>query len=83
MAELADILLSGDIAEIDLDGMTVKQTLVALELLESINESHGVDLPSISAADAWNNRVFFNTDIDRVCWKSPGGLVFKFRMQLV
>ena len=42
----------------------------------------GISLPAIAATDAGLNTVFFNNDIDRVCWKSQGGLVFKFNMVL-
>ena len=77
MTDLVDILNSGD--------------LIALKLKDinnptqdfNINPSDGISLPSIPASDAAPNSIFFNTDNARVCWKSPGGLVFRFRMELV
>ena len=43
----------------------------------------GIKLPEIDGAGADTNSIFFNTDNDRVCWKSAGGLVFRFRLQLI
>ena len=43
----------------------------------------GIKLPEIDGPGADNNSIFFNTDNDRVCWKSSGGLVFKFNMVLI
>ena len=43
----------------------------------------GINLPEIAGASAEGNSIFFNTDNDRVCWKSSGGLIFKFNMQLI
>ena len=81
MAELADILASGDIPKID--AQELDEAGVPLELVILAAYSDGIGLPQIPAANAETNSIFYNTDIDRVCWKSNGGLVFKFNMQLI
>ena len=75
MVELKEILLSGDIKDINLDGTSVRDTIHAME--------KGIMLPLIPASEANENSLFFNTDNARVCYKSGDGLVFKLKMVLV
>ncbi len=90
MAELQDIMNSGDLQALLLDTLSVKPSIQALQTavtnidnLVNNELAQGIPLPQIPAADATENRVFFNIDNNRVCWKAPGGLVFRFRMQLI
>ena len=73
--ELKDILESGEVSEINLDGTNVREAL-----LELLND--GGYTPNIPAAEAKNSRVFLNSDTGRLSWKSPAGLLLRFRMQL-
>jgi hypothetical protein len=77
--ELQNIMVSGELINLDLDGLDVKQ---AIEKLRAAVAS-GIKLPELPASEAGDNSLFFNTDNDRVCWKATGGLVFKLRMQLL
>ena len=81
--ELRDILASGEIEQLKLLELEVRpeiQTLLARNIQE---DTYGHVLAVVAGADANNGAIFFNTENQRVCWKSPGGLVFKFNMQLV
>ena len=73
--ELEDILQSGDLPEINLDGINVRESL-----MKAIND--GIFTPSIPASEAANASIFFNTDTGRLSWKSPAGILMRFRMQL-
>ena len=73
--ELKDILESGEVSEINLDGTNVREALVEL-----LND--GGYTPNIPAAEAKNSRVFLNSDTGRLSWKSPAGILLRFRMQL-
>ena len=73
--ELKDILESGEVSEINLDGTNVREALVEL-----LND--GGYTPNIPAAEAKNSRVFLNSDTGRLSWKSPAGILMRFRMQL-
>ena len=75
MAELSDINKSGELDEINLNGTRVRERIEAAL-------GDGIKIPSLSAADAENGAVFFNTDTGRLSWKSPAGLLLRFRMQL-
>jgi len=73
--ELKDILESGEVSEINLDGTNVREALIEL-----LND--GGYTPNIPAAEAKNSRVFLNSDTGRLSWKSPAGILMRFRMQL-
>ena len=75
MAELRDINESGDLTEINLDGTRVREALLSAL-------SDGVFIPSMPASQAANNSMFFNTDTARLSWKSPAGILMRFRMAL-
>ena len=75
MAELRDINESGDLTEINLDGTRIREALIEL-----LND--GGYTPNIPAAEAKNSRVFLNSDTGRLSWKSPAGILMRFRMQL-
>lgn len=81
--ELRNIMASGELPALTLGTLQVRQTVERLDAYVDELQTTGVPLPELPAADAAENRVFFNTDNNRVCWKAPGGLVFRFRMQLV
>ena len=91
-SELEDILASGDIPIVKAAQIVEAGTAIAVAgdpyppppaVVSSDPGAGGIPIPAMPAADAMENRIFFNTDNDRVCWKAPGGLVFRFRMQLI
>lgn len=79
MAELRDILLSGDIEDIKLTDTQI------LDLLLHVagQRISGYLMPQIAAPEAQDGSIFFNTDIDRLCFKRPDGFVVKFKMDIV
>ena len=81
--QLQDILSSGEINELRLELLDVKPEIQAL-LAEKVSEkTYGHVLAVTTGADANLGAIFFNTDNQRVCWKSQGGLVFKLGMSLI
>jgi hypothetical protein len=81
MVELADVLASGNIPIVDAESIREAGTaVVLLAVIEMLRE--GINLPEITEAEASLNSIFFNTDTDRVCWKSQGGTVLKFKLTL-
>jgi hypothetical protein len=71
VAELSDINQSGALKEINLDGLEVRKAL-----------ADGVNIPQLAAADAANGAIFFNTDTGALSWKSPAGMLLRFRLRL-
>lgn len=80
MAELSDILQSGDIPEVNADEL--KEKGVPIGLLIAAAWANGVGLPEITPADAQPNSIFFNTENARVSWKSPEGTTLRFQLLL-
>lgn len=79
MADLVEILESGDITKIDIDGLDVKPAIEAIDA----KLDDGILIPSLSAIAAQNGAIFFNTDTAQLSWKSPAGILLRFRMQVV
>ncbi len=75
MAELRQVNESGDLTEINLDGTRVREALLSALI-------DGVFTPNIPASQAANGSIFFNQDTGRLSWKSHGGILMRFRMQL-
>ncbi len=85
MAELSAILAAGEIPAIESANITAggDNVITKASIAISILALDGIPLPEIPAASAGENHIFFNTDNNRVCWKAPGGLIFRFRLQLI
>ena len=73
--QLKAILESGEVDEVKIQETQVREALVEL-----LND--GGYTPNIPAAEAKNSRVFLNSDTGRLSWKSPAGILMRFRMQL-
>ena len=78
MADLEDILSSGALTEIKLAGdNTVLHTgNMHIELM-------GLPVPIISSTNAENNTIFFDPDRGQIRYKSPAGILMRFRMKLI
>jgi hypothetical protein len=83
MAELKDILASGNIPLIDAQEINEGGANL-LALIDLINTllADGIHVPEIDGAGAEPNSIFFNTDNSRVCWKAHGGTVLRFQLTL-
>jgi len=83
MAELTDILASGDIPAIDAGEINENGvSLLALILIIQAQLADGITLPEIDGATANENSMFFNTDTGLVSWKSHGGTILRFNLSL-
>lgn len=80
MAELADILASGVLTAVN--AQELEKDGIPLALIIAANYADGIRLPEIPSVNAENNSIFFNTDNDRVCWKSRTGTVLRFQLAL-
>lgn len=92
MPDLQEILDSGQLngavfgEEVTIRGIPIQNLTSVIDarvINIELRLADGIGLPGVDGSSAKNNSVFWNTDIDRVCWKSPGGLVFRFNMRLI
>ena len=85
MAELRDILASGDITDLQLDDITVRDLLIVLREWRLDILATGIDVPELPSASAGLNALFVNTDgtTDRLCFKDSNGDVVRIRTQAI
>ena len=77
--ELRDILPSGELDRLTLGELKVEELIAKVAEAKRI----GVRMPEISAVDAVAGTVFYNTDIDKLCFKRPDGFTVKFDMSVI
>ena len=87
MAELKDILASGSIPLIDSTLIKEAGSEVIsksnLEVNLSEVNSDGIRIPEVLSADAENGTIFFDPSEGQIRYKSPAGILLRFRMRLV
>ena len=81
MVDILDILSSGEVEEIKLGTLQVGAALLILNSIQDRIEAEGIGLPTITGAEAAPNSDFWNIDVNRVCWKSPEGELFKYTLK--
>jgi hypothetical protein len=82
MAELNDILASGTVGDIKQNSEEVIDASTFLAFLLSAR-ANGIAIPEVSSVDAENGAIFFDPNTGQIRYKSPAGILLRFRMQLV
>lgn len=82
MADLKVILASGDIEEIKVAQQNVvHEGSFRMVLEEALSD--GISIPVVESADAGNGAIFFDPTAGQIRYKSPAGILLRFRMQLI
>jgi len=80
--ELSTVLASGDITDIKQGPEQVIDTGTFLNVLAA-SLADGIKIPEVESAAAENGSIFFDPTAGQIRYKSPAGILLRFRMQLV
>jgi hypothetical protein len=82
MAELNDILASGTVGDIKQNNAAVIDTSTFADALTE-EYMNGIAIPAVESVDAENGAIFFDPTAGQIRYKSPAGILLRFRMQLI
>jgi hypothetical protein len=82
MAELNDILAAGTVGDIKQNNQDVID-VISLEVALITRHMDGIEIPEVLSVNAQNGSIFFDPTHGQIRYKSPSGILLKFRMQLV